>query len=143
MPTTRFTLGSDEFAELIGPKTAAVLGRPWARSPTRSSSIREGQIASALASRDTWSGIIVPGRSMARDERLPVEMSGLPVFDRDRNSRGYRGFGVCRDVARLADAGRADARAARRTPDREPARQGAAVSTSCRSAAAAPNRRRR
>ena len=32
--------------------------------------------------------------------RLPVEMSGLPVFDRDRNFRGYRGFGVCRDVAR-------------------------------------------
>jgi PAS domain S-box-containing protein len=25
------------------------------------------------------------------------------VFDRDRNFRGYRGFGVCRDVARIAD----------------------------------------
>jgi signal transduction histidine kinase len=36
------------------------------------------------------------------DERLTVELSGLPVFDRDRTFRGYRGFGVCRDLARLA-----------------------------------------
>ena len=35
------------------------------------------------------------------DERLAVELSGLPVFDRERAFRGYRGFGVCRDVARL------------------------------------------
>jgi PAS domain S-box-containing protein len=36
------------------------------------------------------------------DERLAVELSGLPVFDRERSFRGYRGFGICRDVARLA-----------------------------------------
>ena len=35
------------------------------------------------------------------DERLPVELSGLPVFDRERHFRGYRGFGVCRDIARI------------------------------------------
>src|SRR5262245_45036804 len=28
-------------------------------------------------------------------------MSGLPVFDRERRFRGYRGFGICRDLARL------------------------------------------
>ncbi len=32
---------------------------------------------------------------------MTVELSGLPVFDRDRNFRGYRGFGICRDVARI------------------------------------------
>jgi len=32
---------------------------------------------------------------------LPIELSGLPVFDRDRTFRGYRGFGVCRDVDRI------------------------------------------
>src|SRR5262249_39737745 len=44
-----------------------------------------------------------------------VELSGLPTFDRDRAFRGYRGFGVCRDVAALntaaarrASGGRAD-----------------------------------
>ncbi len=35
------------------------------------------------------------------NERLPVELSGLPIFDRDRLFRGYRGFGVCRDIARI------------------------------------------
>src|SRR5262249_16317614 len=33
--------------------------------------------------------------------RLPIELSGLPVFDRDRSFRGYRGFGVCRDLAQI------------------------------------------
>ena len=36
---------------------------------------------------------------------LPVELSGLPIFDAARNFIGYRGFGVCRDfdaIARLA-----------------------------------------
>ena len=35
------------------------------------------------------------------EQRLAVELSGLPVFDRERTFRGYRGFGVCRDVAGL------------------------------------------
>ncbi len=34
-------------------------------------------------------------------DRLMVELSGLPAFDRGRQFRGYRGFGVCRDIARL------------------------------------------
>ena len=51
------------------------------------------------------------------DERLTVELSGLPVFDRERTFRGYRGFGVCRDVARLnAIAQRSPARRRRRRP---------------------------
>jgi signal transduction histidine kinase len=40
-------------------------------------------------------------------DRLPVELSGLPVFDRDRSFRGYRGFGVCRDLARINQLARA------------------------------------
>ncbi len=34
--------------------------------------------------------------------RLPVELSGLPVFDEARDFAGYRGFGVCRDLDGLA-----------------------------------------
>ena len=61
----------------------------------------EGQVARAFASRETWSGITVAFPVDGTDTRLAVELSGLPVFDRDRNFRGYRGFGVCRDVARI------------------------------------------
>ena len=61
-----------------------------------------GDIKRALASHETWSGLLVAWPIDGSDERLTVELSGLPVFDRDRIFRGYRGFGVCRDLERLA-----------------------------------------
>ena len=98
---SRFTLGSDEFKTLIGPQAAAALGQPWSDIATALGLDPEGQVARAFASRDTWSGINVAFPLDGTDARLTVELSGLPVFDRDRNFRGYRGFGVCRDVARI------------------------------------------
>ena len=99
---TRFTLGMNDFAKLIGPKTAAVLSRPWAEIADTLKLDSDGQIAAALALRQTWSGIVVHWPVDGRGERLPVEMSGLPVFDRDRNFEGFRGFGICRDMSRVA-----------------------------------------
>ena len=94
-----FTLGSDEFIALIGPRAAAAIGRPWREiEPVIDP---EGQISRAVATRDTWSGLTVCWPADDSPERLPVELSGLPVFDRERIFRGYRGFGVCRDLARL------------------------------------------
>jgi signal transduction histidine kinase len=98
----RFTVGSDEFAALMGPATAAALGRPWPGLAAELALDPEGQIARALASHDTWSGLSIAWPVDDGSQRLMVELSGLPVFDRERNFRGYRGFGVCRDVARLA-----------------------------------------
>ncbi|MEA2978866.1 MAG: hypothetical protein QOF09_689 [Alphaproteobacteria bacterium] len=97
----RFTLGSDEFKALIGPRTAAALGRPWSELATALKLDPDGQVARAFASRDTWSGINIAFPVDGADARLSVELSGLPVFDRDRNFRGYRGFGICRDIARI------------------------------------------
>jgi nitrogen-specific signal transduction histidine kinase len=126
----RFTVGSDEFVALMGPATAAVLGRPWPDLAAALGLDPEGQIALALASHDTWSGLSIawpvssPGDGSVGDgllgdgplgdgalgdkslgdksQRLMVELSGLPVFDRERVFRGYRGFGVCRHAARRA-----------------------------------------
>jgi signal transduction histidine kinase len=98
----RFTVGSDEFAALMGPATAAALGRPWPELAAALALDPEGQIALALASRETWSGLNIAWPVDGGCERLMVELSGLPVFDRERIFRGYRGFGICRDVARLA-----------------------------------------
>src|SRR5262245_57317561 len=98
----RFTLDSDEFIALIGPRSAAAIGRPWQEMAAELDLDPEGQVARALATRDTWSRLSVSWPLDAGAERLAVELSGLPVFDRDRIFRGYRGFGVCRDVARLA-----------------------------------------
>ena len=98
----RLAFGSNEFVRLLGPKTAAALKRPWAEAADTLGLDPQGEIAAAIAARSTWSGITVHWPLDDFDERLPVDMSGLPVFDRERQFIGYRGFGFCRDVNRLA-----------------------------------------
>jgi len=63
-------------------------------------------VLKALGTRDTWSGIVVSLPVDGTEDRLPVELSALPVFDRERNFLGYRGFGVCRDAARFSELAR-------------------------------------
>jgi signal transduction histidine kinase len=105
----RFTIASDAFVALMGQPTAAALGRPWPELAAELALDPEGHIALALASHDTWSGLSIAWPVDDGCERLVVELSGLPVFDRERVFRGYRGFGVCRDVARLAALAKARA----------------------------------
>jgi PAS domain S-box-containing protein len=103
----RFGVGSDEFVELVGPGTATAFGRPWSEIAAALKLDPNNQVARAVASRETWSGIVVSWPADESGEALPVEMSGLPVFDRDRSFRGYRGFGVCRDIDRINQLTRA------------------------------------
>jgi PAS domain S-box-containing protein len=97
----RFTLGSEEFSEVIGPHLTSTLGRPWTDVAGELALDPENQVARAVATRDTWSGITVSWPVEGSSERLKVEMSGLPIFDRARTFLGYRGFGVCRDIERI------------------------------------------
>ena len=97
----RFTLACEEFIALVGPRTAALLGERWAEIASVLCLDSENRVAQAIATQDTWSGITVAWPADDGAEPLAVELSGLPVFDRERSFRGYRGFGVCRDVARL------------------------------------------
>ena len=103
----RFVVGSDEFIELVGPKTTAAFGRTWSEIAAALKLDPDNQIARAVSSHETWSGIVIQWPVDETSERLPVELSGLPVFDRDRSFRGYRGFGVCRDIARINQLARA------------------------------------
>ncbi|MEN3349570.1 MAG: hypothetical protein V7632_3205 [Bradyrhizobium sp.] len=97
----RFSLGSDEFTRLIGMHTAAGFGRLWSDIATAFGLDPDDRVMTAFASHDTWSGITL-NWPVDGGGRLPVELSGLPVFDRNRNFAGYRGFGVCRDLDGLA-----------------------------------------
>jgi PAS domain S-box-containing protein len=115
----RFTLGTEEFIRLLGPKAAAVLDRPWPEIAAALKLDPQGQVDAALAARDTWSGIVVNWPVDDENDRLPVEMSGLPVFDRERQFVGYRGFGICREVERMAAIERR--RTELPTPPEEPA----------------------
>jgi signal transduction histidine kinase len=103
----RFTIGSEEFIALVGPGTAALLGRPWPEFAAALGLDPEGKLARALATHETWSGQLVAWPVDDSIDRLSVKLSALPVFDRDRVFRGYRGFGICRDLARLAALARA------------------------------------
>ena len=115
-PEGRFTIDSAEFLTIMGPRTAALIGQPWPFIASVTHLDPEAQVARAIATRATWSGVSVAWRVDGSDERLAVELSGLPVFDRERAYRGYRGFGVCRDVARLErDCARTRRRAGRRS----------------------------
>jgi signal transduction histidine kinase len=102
----RFTLDSDEFVALVGPRTAAAIGQPWQAMAAELGLDPEGRVARAVATRDTWSGLCTSWPIDKGPERLAVELSGLPLFDRDGIFRGCRGFGVCRDGAGLAAAQR-------------------------------------
>ncbi len=97
----RFFLGSDEFTRLIGARTATGFGRPWREIAETFGLDPAGRIAEAIAARDSLSGITVYW-PVDDGGRLPVELSGLPVFDDQGNFAGYRGFGICRDLDSLA-----------------------------------------
>jgi PAS domain S-box-containing protein len=97
----RFSLGSDDFTRLIGVRTAASFGRLWSDIASAFGLDPDGRVMKAFATRDTWSGITL-NWPVDGGGRLPVELSGLPIFDRMRNFAGYRGFGVCRDLDGLA-----------------------------------------
>jgi signal transduction histidine kinase len=97
----RFVVGSDEFIELVGPRTFTACGRLWSEIAAELKLDPDNQVARAVATRETWSSVPISWPLDETSERLPVELSALPVFDRDRVFRGYRGFGVCRDINRL------------------------------------------
>jgi PAS domain S-box-containing protein len=96
----RFSLGSDAFTRLIGVHTAAGFGRPWQEVARLFALDPEGLVVKAIATREAWSGITL---NWPADDgsRVPVELSGLPIHDGQRNFVGYRGFGVCRDLEGL------------------------------------------
>ena len=96
----RFAVTGDDFAVAMGPRTAEVLGRPWSEIASALSLDPQGRVGKAISSRDTWSGITLAWPSDITGQPVTIELSGLPIFDRDRQFLGYRGFGVCRDVAR-------------------------------------------
>ena len=97
----RFSLGSDEFTRLIGMRTAAGFGRLWSDIADTFGLDPDGRVMKAFATHGTWSGITL-NWPVDGGGPLPVELSGLPIFDRMRNFAGYRGFGVCRDLDGLA-----------------------------------------
>jgi PAS domain S-box-containing protein len=94
-----FTIQSDEFVQLLGPRAASLLGQPWPEIATDLDP--DGKIAPLLTSQSTWNGVAL--RWPVDDESIAIELSGLPVLGAEREIEGYRGFGVCREAERLRE----------------------------------------
>ncbi len=92
-----FTIDSDDFKRLIGPQAAAMSGRKWSDISAEYTLDPDHRFAQALATRQTWSGVTLLW-PVDDGGRLAVELSALPLQDRNRQPAGYRGFGICRDL---------------------------------------------
>lgn len=92
----RFTSVTPALAEAVGPEAAAIAGESFYQLLLGLSQERFGAIAGHLVKRETWSGEIVYWPIDGTDQKIAVELAGLPVFDDQRNFAGYRGFGLCR-----------------------------------------------
>ncbi len=115
-----FTLASEDFINLIGPVTAQVLGKSWYDISATLQLDPDSEVARAVATRDTWSGVTVQWPADDSDLRLKVELSGLPIYDRQRTFTGYRGFGVCRDVETFKAINYERSERAARPPEAKP-----------------------
>ncbi|MEO9339456.1 PAS domain S-box protein [Mesorhizobium sp. SB112] len=96
----RFSDISPEFADAVGEHAADVIGRRFRDVATILGLDLKEDVAILLEGRDTWSGRTIKWPVAGTNMRIPVDLAALPVYGRDRNFEGFRGFGV----ARVADA---------------------------------------
>jgi len=97
-PEGRFISTSSELADVVGAKSADVLGLDWREAASCFGIENAEEVAAAIARRDTWSGVTVLWPVTGKDRAHPVDLAALPVFDRERRFQGYRGFGVFREA---------------------------------------------
>jgi PAS domain S-box-containing protein len=99
-----FSEVSPEFARVVGPNSADILGRTF-RDVARVYGLDPGdEISDLLDRRDTWSGRSVLWPIEGTDLRAPVDLAALPVHDRDRKFDGFKGFGIVRMADAIVDA---------------------------------------
>ena len=92
----QFSTISEEFAQAVGKPAADILGRSFRDVADAFGLDPSHEIAALLERRDTWSGRSVLWPVAGTDLRIPVDLAALPVYGRDRNFEGFRGFGVAR-----------------------------------------------
>lgn len=97
----RFSAMSREFLLAMDTDEARVIGRSFADVAAELGIDPDGGIAGLLARRDTWSGRTVLWPLGALGWRAPVDLAALPVYARDRQFEGFRGFGIARPADSL------------------------------------------
>ncbi len=101
-----FSSVSHDLAAVVGGEKAQIDGLDWLQAAERIGIEGADQVAASIARRDTWSGVIVHWPVTESGMMQVVDLAALPVFDREREFRGYRGFGVFREkTLRPVEAG--------------------------------------
>jgi PAS domain S-box-containing protein len=94
----RFTNMSADLADAVGATQSGRIGEDWPSLAARAGIANTDVLFASVKRRDTWSGVSVLWPVEGTDTARPVDLAALPVFDRDRNFLGYRGFGVFREA---------------------------------------------
>ncbi len=102
-PDGTFNEISPELAATVGSNSADVIGRRFTDVANVFGFDADGSIAALLQERDTWSGKRLLWPVEGTDLRVPVELAALPVYSRDREFLGFRGFGIARPTEAEAD----------------------------------------
>ena len=98
-----FVSVSDELAAAVGPKSANVTGLTWEEVGQTRGLVNAQEISTLLEKGDTWSGKTVLWPVQETDLRVPVDLAGLPSFDRNRAFDGFSGFGIIRTADAVID----------------------------------------
>lgn len=95
---------SPELEQIVGKRSADVVGRSWSEIAQQYSFDENGAILGLLEKADTWSGKTILWPVENTDMAMPIDLAALPIFDKDRNFDGFRGFGIIRTSDAIIDA---------------------------------------
>jgi PAS domain S-box-containing protein len=95
----RFTYRSDTLADVVGSAGAAIVGRAWDEILGVFVLDPLGAVAGLFTRAKTWSGQTVLWRIAGTNRAVAVDLAGWPLFGRDHEFLGFRGFGLCRTEA--------------------------------------------
>ena len=98
-----FVSVSSDLAGAVGPKSANVIGLTWEEVGETRGLMNAQEITALLEKGDTWSGKTVLWPVQNTDLRVPIDMAGLPSFDRKRSFDGFSGFGIIRAADAMID----------------------------------------
>ncbi|MEM8749020.1 MAG: PAS domain-containing sensor histidine kinase [Pseudomonadota bacterium] len=98
-----FRATSSELSETVGPASGNIDGLTWDEVATSRGLENGPEIAALLSKQDTWSGKTVMWPVEGTDLRIPIDLAGLPSYDRSRVFDGFSGFGILRTADVVVD----------------------------------------
>ncbi len=92
----RFAASAAELAVLVGEERSIRQGDDLPALLARGVEDADDRFAKALTAGTTFTGVDLVWPVGDSGQGIVVSMSGVPIVDRERNVKGFRGFGLCR-----------------------------------------------